>query len=186
MDSKITLEDVILELQPFSDELNSWCKAHQDFFTALKNIYPEKFVSPAMIITSYPPTGDEVIGVFTYHHEMKKPIFKQDFIVNVGRTNTEFILYTRNPNGSSKHVKDINDFYAKYGRYGYTKSQHHLSLDELPIQLQERAKQAMRLAEKLKIGYHQKIPQEHIERVYREVIEIKRKDRFYKEKLITQ
>lgn len=110
MNSKITLKEVILELQPFSDELNNWCKTHREFFSALKNIYPEKFISPAMIVTSYPPTGDEIIGVYTYHHEMKKPIFKQDFIVNVGRLNTEFILYTRNPNGSSKYVKDIIEF----------------------------------------------------------------------------
>ena len=183
MSNKITLEDVILELQPFSDELNNWCRSPKEFFTALKNIYPEKFVSPAMIITSYPTNGDEVIGVFTYHHELNKPIFKQDFIINVGWSNTEFILYTRNPNGSSKYVKDINDFYIKYGKYGYTKSQHHLTLDELPTKLQERAKQAMRLADKLKVGDPQKIPQEHIERIYKEVMEIKRKDRFYKEKL---
>jgi hypothetical protein len=185
MDKKITLEDVILELQPFSDELNNWCKTHKEFFTALKNIYPERFISPAMIITSYPPTGDEVIGVFTYHHEMKKPIFKQDFIINVGRSSTEFILYTRNPNGSSKYVKDINDFYAKYGKYGYTKASHHLTLIELPIQLQERAKLSMRLADKLKVGDPQKIPQGHIEKIYKAVMEIKRKDRFYKEKLVS-
>ena len=36
---KITLEDVILELQPFSDEINSWCRTHKEFFLALKNIY---------------------------------------------------------------------------------------------------------------------------------------------------
>lgn len=183
MNNKITLEDVILELQPFSTELNNWCKTHKDFFSALKNIYPEKFISPAIIITSYPLTGDEVIGVFTYHHEMKQPIFKQDFIVNVSKKNIEFILYTRNPFGNSKYVKDINDFYAKYGKYGYTKSQHHLNLDELPDQLQERAKQAINLATKLKIGYPQKIPQAHIEKIYKEVMDIKRKDRFYLEKL---
>lgn len=182
---KITIEDVILELQPFSDELNKWCKTQSEFFVALKNIYPEKFVSPAMIITSYPLSGDEVIGIFTYHHEMKKPIFKQDFIVNTGRSNTEFILYTRNPKGSSKYVKDINDFYAKYGKYGYTKESHHLTLEELPPQLHERAKQAMILADKLKIGYHQIVSQDHIDKIYKEVMEIKRKDRVNKEKLLT-
>jgi hypothetical protein len=181
MSNKVTLEDVILELQPFSDELNNWCRSHKEFFTALKNIYPKKFVSPAMLITSYPASGDEVIGVFTYYHELKKPIFKQDFIINVGRSNIEFILFTRNPGGSSKYVKDINDFYVKYGKYGYNKSEHHLTLSELPTQLQERAKQAITLASKLKIG--DPIPQEHIERIYKEVMEIKRKDRFYKEKL---
>src|SRR5258706_1921374 len=152
MNKKITLEEVILELQPFSDELINWYKNHSEFFKALKNIYPEKFVSPAMIVTSYPTSGDEVIGVYTYHHEMKNPVFKQDFIVNVGRTNTEFVLYTRNPAGSSKYVKDINDFFNKYRKYGYRKDDHRLSLEELPAQLQKRAKQAIELAKKLKIG----------------------------------
>lgn len=183
VDKKITLEEVILELQPFSDELVAWCKSHSEFFMALKNVYPEKFVSPAMIVTSYPASGDEVIGVYTYHHEMKNPVFKQDFIINIGRSNTEFILYTRNPAGSSKSVKDINEFFAKYGKYGYTKDAHHLSLEELPAQLQERAKQAIRLAGKLKTGEPQTIPQEHIDKIYKEVMAIKRKNRVVIEKL---
>ncbi len=180
---KITLEEVILELQPFSEELVNWCKKHPDFFRALKNIYPEKFVSPAMIVTSYPPTGDEVIGVYTYHHKLKEPIFKQDFIVNVGFRYEEFILYTRNPGGSSKYVKDINSFFQKYEKYGYKKADHHLKLGDLPQQLQERAKMAIRFAEKLKEGIPQDVPQELIDKIYGEVMAIKRRDRMIVEKL---
>lgn len=183
MKSKITLKELIIELMPFSEELVIWCKTHPKFLTALKNIYPEKFISPAMIVTSYPQSGDEIIGVYTYHHEMESPIFKQDFIVNKYNSNQEFILYTRNPTGSSKYVKDIKDFFVKYGRYGYDTGSHHLTLEQLPTQLQERGKEAIKLAEKMKSGLAQKIPQQHIDKIYKEVTSIKRKDRYVKQKL---
>lgn len=183
MKQKVTLEELIIELMPFSQELVDWCKSHLEFLAALKNIYPEKFISPAMIVTSYPSSGDEMIGIYTYHHEMKKPIFKQDFIINKGNLNQEFILYTRNPSGSSKYVKDIKEFFAQYGKYGYDQSTHHLSLEQLPIQLQERARAAIKLAEKMKIGTPQEIPQDHIEKIYKKVMAIKRENRIVKEKL---
>ncbi|MBI3620162.1 hypothetical protein HY214_03415 [Candidatus Roizmanbacteria bacterium] len=183
MNRNITLEELILELMPFSEELVNWCKSHAKFLAALKNVYPKKFISPAMIVTSYPKSGDEIIGVYTYHHEMKNPIFKQDFIVNKGNLSQEFTLYSRNPTGSSKYVKDIKDFLAKYGTYGYDMRSHHLSLEELPAQLQERGREAIKLAEKMKIGVAQEIPQEHIDKIYKEVVSIKRKDRYIKQKL---
>jgi len=172
-----------LELSPFSEELVNWCKTHPEFLKALKNVHPERFISPAMIVTSYPASGDEIIGVYTYHHELKNPIFKQDFIVNKDNANKEFILYTRNPAGSSKYVKDIKEFFAKFGKYGYTTTSHHLTLSELPAQLQERAREAIKLAEKMKVGTPQKIPQKHIDRIYGEVMSIKRENRMVKEKL---
>lgn len=183
MSNKITLKELILELSPFSEELVVWCKTHPEFLESLKNVHPEKFISPAMIVTSYPSSGDEVIGVYTYHHEMKNPIFKQDFIVNKGNASKEFILYTRNPAGSSKYVKDIQDFFAKFGKYGYIKSSHHLSLNELPAQLQERGREAIKLAEKMKVGTSQEIPQELIDKVYKEVRSVKRENRVVKQKL---
>lgn len=183
MDKKVTLEELIIEFMPFSEELVNWCKTHPEFLAALKNVYPERFISPAMIVTSYPKSGDEVIGIYTYHHEMKNPVFKQDFIINKGRLNQEFILYTRNPKGSSKYVKDIKGFFVAYGKYGYDANSHHLSLEELPAQLQERGKEAIKLAEKMKQGIAQKIPQYKINRIYKEVMSIKRQDRYIKEKL---
>lgn len=183
MKNKVTLEELIIELMPFSDELVVWCKTHPKFLTALKNVYPKKFISPAMIVTSYPQSGDEIIGVYTYHHEMKNPIFKQDFIVNKDNSNREFILYTRNPTGSSKYVKDIKDFFVKYGKYGYHTNAHHLFLEELPAQLQERGREAIKLAEKMMGADLRKIPQHHIDKIYKEVTSIKRKDRYVKQKL---
>lgn len=186
---KITLKELILELTPFPEELVIWSKTHPEFLDALKNVYPEKFISPAMIIMHPPIKGDAaceadvVIGVYTYHHELNNPIFKQDFIVNKGNRSQEFVLYSKNPTGSSKYVKGIKDFFIKYGKHGHTTSSHHQTLEELPNQLQERGKEAMRLAEKMKIGTPQEIPQEHIDKIYQEVMAIKREDRIVIEKL---
>lgn len=185
----VTLKEVILELTPFPEELVKWSNSHPEFLDALKNVYPEKFISPAMIII-YPPIkgdcaceGDVVIGVYTYHHELNKPIFKQDFIVNRGHLSKEFILYSKNPAGSSKYVKGIKEFFAKYSKYGHNTSSHHQSLEELPRQLQERGREAVRLAEKINIGMPQEIPQEHINKIYKEVMAVKREDRIVIEKL---
>jgi hypothetical protein len=185
MQSKITLKDVILELTPFPQQLIDWCKSHPDFSDALKNVYPEKFISAGVII-EHPPirvgeyAGDVVIGVYTYHHEIKKPVFKQDFIVYNGR---DYILYSRNPAGNKKYVKDINEFYKKYGQYGHVESDHHLTLEELPIELQRRGRQAIDLAERMNLGSSQEIPQELIDKTYKEVMLIPRKDRIVKVKL---
>lgn len=174
MHPNITLEELILEFQPFSDELISWCNKHPEFLTALKNVHPNNFISPSVIILSYPSTGDQVIGVYSYHHRIKTPIFKQDFIVNMGFKNTEFILYTRNPCGSSKYVKDIQTFFDKYGQYGYLKSHHHLTLDELPSEVKERALSTIVLAEKVKDLDISKISQEQINKLYSEVKALKK------------
>lgn len=173
MSINITLKELILEFQPFSPELVAWCKKHPDFFNALKNLHPDKFISPSMIMLSYPPTGDEVIGVYSYHNQLKHPIFKQDFIVNIGFKNETFMLYTRNPLGSSANVKDINDFYTKYNQYGYKKEQHHLTINELPEELKDRAQDTIALAEKVKDIDITKIPQSRINSLYNEVKELK-------------
>lgn len=186
---KVTLKEVILELTPFPPKLITWANSHKLFLEALKNVYPEKFISPGVIIV-HPPikndqayVGDVVIGVLTYHHELSKPTFKQDFIVNKKGLDKEFVLYSRNPSGSSKYVKDINEFFAKYGKFGHSRNNHHLSLEELPNQLQLRAMQAINLANKMKIGTPQEIPQEHIDKIYREVMKIKPENRIVKQKL---
>lgn len=183
MSKNVSLEELIIELQPYSEELVLWCQRHPEFADALKSVHPEKFVSPAIIITSYPKTGDEVIGVITYHHGLKNPTFKQDFIVNVGMKNEEYILFTRNPAGSSKYVKDINEFFDLYGNYGYTRDAHHLKLEDLPIEITERAQMAIDLA-KRREGHELEVPpQELINKIYSEVMEIKKKKHLVKLRL---
>lgn len=168
----VTSEELILEFMPFPDVLLAWCKSHREFLVALKNVYPEKFISPAMVMTSTSPNypGDEVIGVYSYHYQIKKPIFKQDFIINKGRKNKEFVLYTRNfKSGSSKYVKDIHEFFETYGKGGYYVGSHHLSLDELPEELQERAKETIRLANKMKETDLSMLTRDHIDEIYEQV-----------------
>jgi hypothetical protein len=185
MEDKITFKDVILELTPFSQDLIDWSKKHIEFSDALKNIYPEKFISPGIVIT-HPPIrtgnaiGDEVIGVYIYHYNLRTPIFKQDFIV---KRDYEYTLYSRNPGGNSEYVKDINEFYLKYSIYGHDKRNHHSSLEELPPKVQERAKEAMVLAGKMKIGTPQEIPQKHIDKIYKKVMAIPREERIVIKKL---
>ncbi len=180
MANDITLKELILEFQPFSPELKAWCKSHPEFFDALKNIHPDKFISPACIMCSYPPTGDEVIGVYSFHYQLNNPIFKQDYIVNADFKNEKFTLYTNNPAGSSKYVQNINNFFDKYGRYGYLRAHHHLTFEELPEDIKWRARAAMQLAERVKNVDTSKITQAHINKIYAELQAIEEKDRSYR------
>jgi len=167
----ITLEELFIEMMPFSDELSAWCKANPEFLVALKNIHADKFISLMAIVTSCSPNfpDDEVIGIYTYDYQGKNPVFKQDFIVNKGKLNQEFLLFTRNPAGSSRYVKDINEFFTAYGKGGYYTNSHHLSLEDLPAEIRERGKQAIRFAEKMKGARLRKVPQDHIDKIYKQL-----------------
>jgi hypothetical protein len=181
----ITLEKLIIEMMPFSKELVNWCEIHPDFLAALKNVYSDKFISLGAIVTSYSPNfpTDEVIGIYTYDYQRKNPIFKQDFIVNKGKLDQEFILFTRCKAGSSKFVKDINDFFATYGKGGFYVNSHHLNLEDLPGEIKGRGLDAIKLAGKMKGATLDKIPQEHINTIYRQVKLAKNSDWFVKKKI---
>lgn len=186
MNNKVTLEELIIEMMPFSEELVDWCKSHPDFLTALKIIYSERFISLGAIVTSYSPNfpEDEVIGMYTYDYLRKPPILKQDFIINKGKLNKEFVLFTRNSkNGSSKYIKDINEFYLTYGKGGFYVNSHHLSLGQLPEEIRERGLDAINLANKLIGGIKINPPQEHIDKIYGELKSVKRGTWFINQKL---
>jgi len=186
MTTKVTFEELILELMPFSRQLLNWCKLHPEFQNALKVIYSERFISLGAIVTSYSPNypNDEVIGIYAYDYKLKSPLFKQDFIVNKGKLDREFVLYTRNSTGNStKYVKDINDFYATYGNGGFYLNSHHLTLDQLPQELRERGESAIRLAQKMQSGAYIKPDKKHIDKVYGEVMEEKKGIWAYRKKL---
>lgn len=149
----LNLEEILIEVQPFSDGLKQWCKDHPDFTKALKIIYPEKFISLGMVVISYPPnfSNDQVIGFYTYHYSMKIPKFKQDFIVNVGNQDNNFVLYTRqNLVPLNTHIKDINDFFVTYGKDGNYLRAHHVELGDIPDEAKQRATQAKALGDRLK------------------------------------
>lgn len=185
MVSKVTLADAILETMPFSKELVDWCKSHPVFLSALKNIYAEKFISLGAIVTSYSPYApeDEVIGIYTYDYQRKNPLFKQDFVVNKGKLDKEFVLFTRNSKAGSRYVKDINVFFATYGKGNFYVNSHHVTFDELPSELKERGKQAMALAEKMKGAQLIDIPQAHIEKIYGQIKAVKKRNWYNKTKL---
>ena len=112
----ITWYDVILETLPFSQEIIDWCRVYPEFQKGLKALASERFLHLGAIIITHPPgTNDEVIGIYAYDYKNNPPLFKQDFIVNVGETNKDFILYTGFPKGvqNTKYVKHINDFFSK-------------------------------------------------------------------------
>jgi hypothetical protein len=185
MMKQISLEELIILMMPFSKELIEWCKLHPEFQSALKVIYSERFVSLGAIVTSYSPNfpQDEVIGVYSYDYKRKNPIFKQDFIINKGKLNKEFVLYTRTKGKSSKYVKDINDFYASYGKGGFYINSHHLMLEQLPSELRERGISAIQLANKIVAGNYSKPNQKHINKIYNEIISVKRDAWYVKQKL---
>jgi hypothetical protein len=151
---KVSVEDVIIETMPFSDPLMSWCRKHPTFRAALKNVYADKFISLGAISITYPRShpNSVVYGVFTYDYTRSKPLFKQDFIVNKEGLDREFILYTRDKKNLSKYVKDINEFYVKYGAGGDYKNTHHLKLDELPEGLRDRGLYVIGLANRIRMS----------------------------------
>lgn len=186
IEEKITFVELIVELMPFSEELIHWCKTHPEFLVALKIIHSDRFISLGAIVTSNSPNypEDEVIGMYTYDYQRKTPIFKQDFIINKGNLNKEFVLFTRNSKGrSNKYVKDINEFYTTYGKGGFYTNTHHLTLEQLPGEIRERGQEAINLANRLAEGAKTRPTQEHISRIYKQIREIKKGTWKVKQKL---
>lgn len=148
----ITWKDLILETLPFRKEILNWCKLHSEFQEALKVLASERFLHLGTVVTSYPPgTNDEVVGVYAYDYKNNPPLFKQDFIVDLGNTHKEFVLYTGFPKGTqnTKYVKHINDFFSKYGKNGNYAVSHHLTFDQLPNDPEIR-RRAMSMIERAK------------------------------------
>lgn len=159
------INDLIIRMQPYPQELKKICRINPDFKKALKNSNPKRFISLGAIVTSLCPLipEDEIIGFFTY--DCKEKIFKQDFIVNKNSENKEFILYTRFSGvNKSKNIKDIRDFFQKYPTY--SKNCHHLNFEELPNNIKPRALETINLANKLEIiGQREYISDEDYERI---------------------
>jgi len=180
----ISREEAIIETMPFSREFVSWCKAYPDFAKALKIIYPEKFLTLSAVATSFCSYSfaDEVIGVDAYAYRMKRPIFKQDFVINKGNLNKEFILYTRFTS-TSKIIRDISEFYKTYGRDNNHLNTHHLTFEQLPNKVKPAGIRAIDLAKRiLKYGLLKDDPS-RTGRIYKEIVKAKKGDWYAKEKL---
>jgi hypothetical protein len=155
---RVSFADVVIEAMPFSAELIAWCSFHPEIKQALKVANPERFIALGHVTTSFSPNkpDDQVIGFYTYDYIAER--FKQDFVVNVGDTNTEFVLYTRLPKENKDlhggYVKDINEFFVVYGRRGDYAGTHHPNIDEIvglndPV-LIDRARRYVTLGARLK------------------------------------
>lgn len=155
------ITDLILRLQPYPQKLKDLCNANPDFAKALKTTNPKKFVSLGAVVVSYPQqTSDEVIGFYVYDYGSKPKMFKQDFIVNVGSKNEDFIIYTRFTGVSkSKIIRDISHFYQKYP--SYPKDSHHPKYEAIPDAIKLRALEAVDLANRIiALGLREEISEE--------------------------
>lgn len=153
----LQINDVVFEAMPFRNELVEWIRKHPDFKQGLKFSNPDTFLALGAVVWSFSPDHpeDEVIGFFTY--DTDKKFFKQDFIVNVGNKNTEFLLYSKQPSKKyGKYVQHFNGFKAKYAINGHYQNVHHLSLADLDAmnnpELSERARSTIALAERIETG----------------------------------
>lgn len=170
MKNKVTLEELVIEMMPFPEELREFCKRNPTFKKALKIIYIDRFIALQAVGTSYSPNypKDEVIGIYVYDYGLKNPLFKQDFIVNKNEDKKEFVLYTGFPDVIDNiHIKHINEFLATYGEGGYYKNAHRPKFEDFSVELKERALKAIDLANRRKIGGYPKPTIKQVENVYR-------------------
>lgn len=163
---------------PFSDPMIKWCDNHTEFKEALKIIYPDRFITLQAIVVSYSPykPKDQVVGIFAYDYQKNQNIFKQDFIVNTDSKNEKFTLYTRLPKHNySKYVRDINEFYSTYAKGTHYANTHHPKLEDLPPELQERAKRVIALADRLKTTDLKQLSEKEIGEIEAEIDRIRSK-----------
>lgn len=117
------------ECYPFSDELCLFMDQHPEFFRSLKLSNPKRFkFIPLIFISHTPPSHarskDEVIGMWYLDtHKIKCPqhkcicLFKQDFVVNIGKYDRKFISYSAD-NRNGEYVRPIKEFFDRYGDNG--------------------------------------------------------------------
>jgi len=181
---RVSFADVVIEATPFSAELIAWCSSHPEIKQALKVTNPDRFVALGHVTTSSSSNKpkDQVIGFYAYDYIVER--FKQDFIVNVGNTNREFVLYTRLPKEDKglygRYVKDINEFFAIYGKRSDYAATHHPSLEEIiglnePV-LTDRALRYIELGARLKSEGLKRITQDQLRDTLRLIREAKREN----------
>ena len=178
---RVSFADVVIEAMPFFAELIAWCNLHTEIKQALKVANPDRFIALGHVTTSFSPKKpeDQVIGFYAYDYIAER--FKQDFIVNVGNTNNEFVLYTRLPKENKglygRYVKDINEFFAVYGKRGDYAGTHHPSLEEIiglnqPV-LADRARRYVVLGARLKSDGLNPVTQDQLRDTLRKIREAK-------------
>lgn len=139
-------------MMPFSPAIQKWFLEQPELAAALKILNADRFIALGGIsITSSPlKPDDEVVGFFVYDYRQGTGLIKQDFIVNIGGEDKEFVLYTRLPVPNyGKFVKPIQEFDVVYGGNGqYYKDSHHPKLETLDPRIAARVPKAIELAKK--------------------------------------
>lgn len=132
----------------FSDELCAYMDRNPDFLKSMKVNKPKRFVCFPMIITSSSPKHpeDQVIGIWYLdkqnYKDNKKPLFKQDFVVNKSKQNREFTSYAVEMFVNNNDVLPLNQFFSDYGDGGkfYHKGKawehNYDDVENLPDELQ--------------------------------------------------
>ena len=167
------IAEYIVRMQPYTNGLKRKILSDDMFSEALKINNPKRFISAGAIVISYSPLmpQDRIIGFFVYDRKMK--IFKQDFIVDVGGKEINYILYTKIRDGrQSKSVKDISQFFSRYGKDIYYTGSHHPSFEEIPDEIKPSALRAIKLAEKLDITGLRTMSDEELNNFNQELIKI--------------
>jgi hypothetical protein len=114
---------------PLSNELCLFVDNHPQVRSGLKFSNTERFLPIPLIFTSTLPSThdkskDEVIGLWQIdkqdnlcprHNRVCR--FKQDFIVNIGHKNQDFVFYSADYK-YKQLVRPIKDFFATYGQGG--------------------------------------------------------------------
>lgn len=146
----VTQEELILRMMPFTNVAKQWYLNQPEIAKALKIFNADRFISLGGVsITSSPiKPNDEVLGFFVYDYKQKK--VKQDFIVNLGSTGTEFVLYTKLPIPVyGEYVRPIEEFYKLYGGDGlHYVDTHHPKEQDLHPAIAERLIRAKEIARK--------------------------------------
>lgn len=178
----ITLEELIIELMPFPQQLKDLCRKDHDFAKALKVAYYDRFIALQAVSITYSPVypDDEVIGFFVYDYRIKTPKFKQDYIVNKGKRYKDFVLYTGlSKVVNNKNIKHVKEFLSTYGERGkYYKDSHWLTIDELPAKIRFRGLQAVNMATKrIQLGFPTPT-QQQIEETYSKLKQLPEGERF--------
>lgn len=110
---------------PLSEGLFGFMEKHPEFTASLRLSDPRYYFIPQMVKASQPyahtNSDDEVLGLF-YIDQLnlqakRKPLFTQDFVVNVDKRDAHFIVYA-GTEAQGECVRPVREFLLKYGSFG--------------------------------------------------------------------
>jgi hypothetical protein len=132
---ELKIADAILVAVPFSKALKSWAKADPSVMAALKFSNDDRFTPLPMIrfYRSKLRPNDRILGFSVWDSIAKR--FKQDYVLDVGDKDKEFILYTAPGVPDTPVVRHISELFEQYDDKGDQKKgelerDHYKTVDE--------------------------------------------------------